>query len=55
MAFTMEEWEVLSAYATLRQRGMAHHAAVAAINLARILNDQPELDESFVAKLRRLT
>jgi hypothetical protein len=54
MAFTPDEWEALAAYATLRQRGLAHHAAIAAINLSRILNEGDELDEHFVARLRKL-
>jgi hypothetical protein len=54
MALTPDETEALAQYASLRQRGMPHHAAVAAVNLSRVLDDRPELDEKFVAKLKRL-
>lgn len=54
MALTSNEWEALSAYAQMRAKGMPHHAAVAAVNLARILAEEPELDESLVARLRKL-
>lgn len=51
---TEDEIEALAQYAQMRQKGLAHHAAVAAVNLARVLADKDELDERFVARLKRL-
>lgn len=53
MALSDEDREVLTQYALLRGRGMNHHAAVAAINLVRVLADQPELDDATVRRLKR--
>ena len=53
MALTPDETEALSQYAQMRAKGLNHHAAVAAVNLARVLAGQDELDERFVARLKR--
>jgi hypothetical protein len=51
---TPEETEALAQYGMLRAKGMNHHAAIAAINLFRTLRDETELDDKFVARLKRL-
>jgi hypothetical protein len=53
MALTPDETEALAQYAQMRVQGMNHQAAVAAVNLARVLADKDELTKAFVARLKR--
>lgn len=53
MALTPDETEALADYAAMRVKGMNHQAAVAAVNLARVLAGKDELTAAFVARLKR--